>query len=202
VKVSCSERAAIVRRIDGDFLAAEVTTIEETRALDADAFTRATDHNQRFWELGDTFEIFLRPPGQAAYVELHVAPGNLRLHLRFADAAWMTRDPFVDPFGTSLASAELFRSRVWMPSDSARWCVLARIPAGSVCAVPTPLPGSTWAFSFSRYDYTRGADEPVLSSTSPHAIAAFHRQHEWGAVRFADAPASVGQRRRDASFGS
>ena len=43
VKVSCSERAAIVRPIDGDFLAAEVATIEETRALDADAFMRTRE---------------------------------------------------------------------------------------------------------------------------------------------------------------
>jgi ATP-dependent Lon protease len=43
VKVSCSERAAIARPIDGDFLAAEVATIEETRALDADAFIRTRE---------------------------------------------------------------------------------------------------------------------------------------------------------------
>ena len=38
VKVSCSERTAIVRPVDGDFLAAEVAPIEETRGLDAEAF--------------------------------------------------------------------------------------------------------------------------------------------------------------------
>ena len=43
VKVSCSERTAIVRPVGGDFLAAEVATIEETRALDPDAFTRARE---------------------------------------------------------------------------------------------------------------------------------------------------------------
>jgi ATP-dependent Lon protease len=32
-----------VRPIDGDFLAAEVATIEETRALDADAFIRTRE---------------------------------------------------------------------------------------------------------------------------------------------------------------
>jgi uncharacterized protein len=38
VKVSCSERAAIVRPIDRDFLAAEVSPIKEVRELDAEAF--------------------------------------------------------------------------------------------------------------------------------------------------------------------
>jgi len=39
VKVSCSERTAIVRPVGGDFLAAEVATIEETRAA-VDALIR------------------------------------------------------------------------------------------------------------------------------------------------------------------
>jgi len=43
VKVSCTERAAIVRPINGDFLSAEVATIEETRALDPEAFARARE---------------------------------------------------------------------------------------------------------------------------------------------------------------
>jgi hypothetical protein len=38
---------------------------------------------------------------------------------------------------------------------------------------------------FSRYDYTRGMGEPVLSSTSPHRRLDFHRQHEWGTLDFA-----------------
>jgi ATP-dependent Lon protease len=38
VKVSCSARAAIVRPHPGDFLAAEVEPIEETRAADQEAF--------------------------------------------------------------------------------------------------------------------------------------------------------------------
>jgi ATP-dependent Lon protease len=39
VRVSCSERAAIVRPIDRDFLAANIAPIEEVRGLDAEAFT-------------------------------------------------------------------------------------------------------------------------------------------------------------------
>jgi ATP-dependent Lon protease len=38
VKVSCAERATIVRSANRDFLAAEVAPIEETRALDMEAF--------------------------------------------------------------------------------------------------------------------------------------------------------------------
>lgn len=152
------------------------------RMTDEDIRTRVTADNQRFWELGDTFEIFLRPIEQASYVEFHVAPTNHRLQLRFADGEWTTRLPRVDPFATSLVPGQAFQSHAW--ARPGEWCVLAEIPGSSVCDSPGPLPGSSWAFSFSRYDETDGRDTPVISSTSPHAAPSFHRQHEWGLLRF------------------
>ncbi len=47
VKVSCSDRTAIVRPVDGDFLSAEVATIGETQALDPEAFIRAREISRR-----------------------------------------------------------------------------------------------------------------------------------------------------------
>jgi hypothetical protein len=41
-----------------------------------------------------------------------------------------------------------------------------------------------WRFSFSRYDYIRGRQEPILSSTSPHAWPDFHQREEWGTLIF------------------
>jgi hypothetical protein len=40
-------------------------------STDRDIFTNATALNQRLWELGDTFEIFLWPDGQTEYCEFH-----------------------------------------------------------------------------------------------------------------------------------
>jgi ATP-dependent Lon protease len=40
IKVSCSARAAVVRPHPGDFLAAEIKTVEETRAADQEAFAQ------------------------------------------------------------------------------------------------------------------------------------------------------------------
>jgi hypothetical protein len=150
---------------------------------DADIFTKATDHNQAFWELGDTFEIFLRPPDQEAYVELHVAPGNLHLHLRFPDAGFLARTPPADVFGLALRRPDAFASRVWVDEPGRRWFVLADIPTTAVCDHRGPLGGTEWRFSFSRYDYTRGRKDPVISSASPHAAPSFHRQQEWGRLR-------------------
>lgn len=162
---------------------------------DADIFTRAQRHNERFWELGDTFEMFLQPiPGQA-YVEFHVTPNNLRLQLRFAALPAVVAAAG-DPFETALIRADVFDSRTWMHAGAREWCVLAVIPAASVGGLtgddrgagpsgpaPAALAGVTWRFSFSRYDYTRGRDQPVISSSSAHGEPRFHRQHEWGVLR-------------------
>jgi hypothetical protein len=151
---------------------------------DTDIFTTATDDNQRFWELGDTFEMFLRPVEQESYVEFHVAPSNLRLQLRFPDAGWIARAAKADVFSLAVMPLNQFQSRTWVHADAHQWCALAVIPAASVCAQPGPLAGAEWRFSCSRYDHTRGRETPVLSSTSPHAAPSFHRQQEWGVLRF------------------
>jgi hypothetical protein len=85
-------------------------------------------------------------------------------------------------FREALIPGEAFRSKVWLEPD--RWVVLAEIPSALVCGAPVPLAGRQWRFSFSRYDYTRGRAEPVISSTSPHPQADFHRQQDWGFLWF------------------
>jgi len=152
--------------------------------IDADVCTTATADNQRFWEMGDTFEMFLRPDAQSAYVEFHVAPGNLQLQLRFPDGDWLSRTAPELAFSGALLPPGRFVSQAWVDRTLPGWCVLAKIPNQSVCDEPVPLDGTNWAFSFSRYDCTRGADAPVISSTSPHTLPRFHRQQEWGRLRF------------------
>ena len=148
---------------------------------DADVFTQARRNNDRFWELGDTFEMFLQPPGRRAYVELHVAPNNLRLQLQFAKPP-TARD--TDPFASALIHDQVFDSQAWIKPDETGWCVFAEIPAGALFDHP-PFASSTWRCSFGRYDATRGRRLPVISSSSPHTKPAFHRPHEWGKLHLA-----------------
>jgi hypothetical protein len=147
---------------------------------DADIFSDATDHNQRFWELGDSFEMFLQPVGQAAYVEFQVTPANLQLQLRFPDVGWRSRVSPEDAFSQALMSPGRFQSRIWVDTAAEQWTVLATIPAVSVSGRATLAVGEEWRFSFSRYDYTRSVVAPVISSTSAHAQPGFHRLEEWG----------------------
>jgi hypothetical protein len=158
---------------------------------DADIHTRATRDGQRLWELGDTFEIFVRPIDQRAYIEFHVTPSNQRLHLRFPGPEWRTDPARVDVVAEARVSPPAFESWTWAPAGAGRWYVLASIPSTSVQDAPAPLAGVAWTFSFSRYDYTRGAANPVISSSSPHLEPSFHRLQEWGVLRFAPATSPV-----------
>ena len=154
---------------------------------DADIFTRATAFNQRMWELGDTFEIFLQPAAAPGYVEFHVTPNNHRLQVAFANAAAYERVQASGCFEEVFVAGELFHSQTWCQPEKQTWWVYAEIPAASVGGTTGPLPGSEWRFSFSRYDYIRGRPEPILSSSSPHAVAGYHRRQEWGTLRFVPA---------------
>jgi len=149
--------------------------------FDVDVFTRAEQHNERFWQLGDTFEMFLQPTGSQTYVELHVAPNNRRLQLRFAKPPSASDR---DPFAAALIDDQMFDSRTWVIPAEHGWRVFAHVRAEAVGHGPGPLPSSKWRFSFGRYDATRGRTEPVISSTAPHTVPAFHRPHEWGELHF------------------
>jgi hypothetical protein len=85
---------------------------------------------------------------------------------------WMIRRPVIETRVRILAARE-------------RWQVLAIVPFSLVVQARPVTAGARWRFSFSRYDYTRGMGEPVLSSTSLHRRLDFHRQHEWGTLDFA-----------------
>jgi hypothetical protein len=174
-----------------DFAPAQVRTGWRGNSLlvfaeltDTDIYNQATRLNQRIWELGDAFEIFLRPEEQSTYVEFHISPENQRLQLRFPDASWLAELRKTGSIEKVLIQGEAFRSLTWVQPDAGKWFVYAEIPASSVFNQPHPIKGSQWHFSFSRYDYTRGRKAPVISSTSPHTVANFHRQEEWGLLKF------------------
>ncbi len=162
-----------------DFLGAEVRVGRVADQLlvlatipDVDIFTRVTEPNQRTWELGDVFEIFLKPESENHYREFHVTPANIRTQLGFS-AEGATREVLPDG---------IFESRVWI--ESGRWIVLASIPCRVITNRSSIENGERWRFSFCRYDAFQDWRMPVLSSTSPHPIPKFHRLAEWGLLVF------------------
>ena len=162
-----------------DFLPAEVRVGRSASQVlvlatipDWDIFTLATEPNQKTWELGDVFEIFLKPENETNYREFHVTPANIRTQLGFSTEG---AAPEFLPDG-------IFESRVWI--ESSRWIVLASIPCAAVTNRTKMDSGERWRFSFCRYDAFQDGRKPVLSSTSPHPVPKFHRPVEWGVMVF------------------
>lgn len=123
--------------------------------------TSAAADNQRLWELGDVFEIFLQVEGSGAYTELHVAPNGVRMHLRFPENLPVT------PVGFP-ASAKL---------TAGGWRVEAEVPA-DVCGLARFEAGRELRVSFCRYD--AGTDSPpVLSTSAAHSAVSFHHPEDW-----------------------
>jgi hypothetical protein len=152
---------------------------------DADIFNPEKQFNALSFMKGDVFEIFLRPCDQDAYFEFHVTPENQKLQLRFPSSAELAApraQPGLPP--EWFISHRVIESRVRVNTATQRWEVAAEIPLDLICEASRPQSGSRWLFSFSRYDYTRGREKPLLSSTSPHTVLNFHRQEDWGELRF------------------
>lgn len=184
-------RQSWLARPEADFAPAKVWTGRREQALlvfaelnDADIFTSATRPNERLWELGDTFEIFLRPANQPAYSELQIAPNNQRLQLRFANTDALEQARRSNSLDTALVHNITFNSWIWVRPEISRWYALAEIPAATICDASSPLRDSVWHFSFCRYDYTHGRSEPVISSTSTLSRPDFHRLSEWRTMQF------------------
>jgi hypothetical protein len=164
-----------------DFLPAEIRVgwtpsrlIVLAEIPDRDIFTKATGSNQRMWELGDVFEIFLQAVDRSDYVELHVTPPNLRLQYQIESPGKPA----------TVLSDGVFSSRVKIDTSNQKWTVYAEVPSTLVTGRDQIATGEAWLFSFSRYDASRDGRPPILSSTSPHQAINFHCIHEWGKIAF------------------
>ncbi len=147
---------------------------------DTDIFNLSVELNQHVYKLGDTFEIFLRPLSGEEYIEFHVTPDNQHMQIRWPRARRSFKDKGWIP---NFLSKRSFQSWTQVDSSHNRWRILAAIPYETL-GISAPQEGEEWLYSFGRYDYTRGFKRPILSSTSPHRVRDFHRQHEWNRLVF------------------
>jgi hypothetical protein len=139
---------------------------------DAEVQTRATADNQRLWELGDVFEVFLQVEGRADYIELHVAPNAVRMHLRFPhvlsrDEPWPFQQLFVNPVGFHAKAGEL-------PGG---WWAGLEIPC-ALLGLKCLTAGLVLRAGFCRYDYGPSG-EAICSSTAILSEMNFHQPEEW-----------------------
>jgi hypothetical protein len=179
-----------------DFLSGEVKTGWTSKALwiyavmhDSDIFHKADEAGQRILNNGDVFEIFLQPKRGGSYHEFHITPKNRTYQL------FWPQETSVHNLRSGVGNGELGDFQVenigfqsWTKVEHGLWRVLAMVPASRLYEDEIHL-GGTCRFSFCRYDMKRRPDgspkrPAVLSSTSPHRVADFHRLGEWRELIF------------------
>lgn len=144
---------------------------------DKDIFNPETGENKPFFQKGDTFEIFLQPEGSQPYYEFHVGPANQHFRLRIPSTeAFANKEP--GSLESWLVGNTYFESQVRLEPEKNVWWVEMKIDLPKLAENQASLP-KRWCFNFGRYDYTRGMDEPVLSSSSELTKLSFHRLQEW-----------------------
>jgi hypothetical protein len=157
------------------WLAATTTSFVVLAELDdVDIHSRGERHNDPLWDLGDVFEIFVRQTARPDYFEFHVAPNGVTVDLHYP---WLYASR-ANGVGQYMRAETLFRSCAIADPARNRWRVAAEIPVDRLVPPECARGKGTWQFSFSRYDCGPGRPE-VVSSTSAHAIADFHRAEEW-----------------------
>lgn len=84
---------------------------------------------------------------------------------------------------TVAGNPHAFGSRVTILAGGQGWRIHARIPADTLPGGRTLRQGDQFHLSFSRYDADQKGVKTILSSTSPHKVASYHRRHEWRLVQ-------------------
>lgn len=132
--------------------------------------------NERTWELGDVFEVFLQVPPRSDYVEFHVTPENQRLQLGWtSDGLKLVRSGALSLENFLLPQTDSIESATSIASD--HWAIRVAIPARAI-GIDAYIAGMPLRAAFCRYDCGT-KPEPVFSSTAPLTHCSFHRCEEW-----------------------
>jgi hypothetical protein len=149
---------------------------------DDEVTTRATADSQYLWEMGDVFEVFLEAEGAGYYTEMHVAPGNHRLHLRIRPLDFEAmRNKLLTP-SDLMVRPPGFTSKSAITATG--WTTQVTIPAAAVDPRAAISRESRWKASFCRYDAWSDGRPPTLSSTSFHQKPSFHERNDWRPLCF------------------
>jgi len=165
--------ARLARTVDALLVAVELE--------DADVFNPVEAFNEPAFLRGDVVEVFLLPAGTDRYIELHTTPDGVLFQLR-CTVGWRARCIPGAPldFRDRLVASPV--AKVLTRRTSAGWSAYLEIPLALTEGLP--LPGAVWRACVCRYDYTRGREQPVLSSTSALTKLDFHQTGCWDRLVF------------------
>lgn len=152
------------------------------RFEDEDIFNPVTAFNEPAYEFGDVCEVFVAPEGVGRYAEIHVTPAGALWQVSFPEgwiaAHWTGVD--VGPVEDLYVWEPKTRVQTWI--EGSTWSAFLAVPFALLGASPSE--NSRWRISICRYDYTRGKEAPVESSTSQLPKFNFHLCDSWNAISF------------------
>ncbi len=154
----------------------------DAHLVDDAIFTTASRRNDELYRLGDTLELFAGAVGEDAYVEYHFSPNDLVMQLFWPRSI---RELNVrESGGIQTFMREENESRHVLCWTEKGWRVSGMLAASALGVQSDTLTSRNWEISFGRYDYSPLNSTPVISSTSRHEQASFHRRFEWTQVEF------------------
>jgi hypothetical protein len=143
---------------------------------DADVHSKSSNDNQKMWELGDVFEMFIQIEGQEDYFELHITPTNTRFQAHKPNVVGT-----IEPGGTYmpiehwLVSPVQFKATATQTPDG--WIATMEIPP-SLLGYQQFETGQQLRINFARYDGGPGR-EPDISASANHQTPSFHQPDDW-----------------------
>jgi len=150
---------------------------------DRDIGNRATGFNEKTWQTGDVFEVFIQVEPDT-YYEFHITPENRHLFLKWTSdlrEAVKRREATLED--TMIADRSFLQSETQIHSEANHWSVHARIPFDKIGLDPNrTYPDLKVAFA--RYDSFSDDRPPVLSATPAFAKANYHDRSAWHPIRF------------------
>ncbi len=139
----------------------------------------ADGFNQKTWQTGDVFELFIQAATDR-YYEVHVTPENQNLFLRWSPATFAAVKKGEYSFQDALITDRDFAtSRTQVFPKEGYWTVFLHLPYASLELEKSELDDAPIKVAFTRYDVTPGREKAVLSATPAFPRASFHIIDAW-----------------------
>lgn len=150
---------------------------------DRDIGNLATGFNEKTWQSGDVFEIFIQT-NPDNYYEFHITPENKHLFLTWtAERIAAFRNEKANLGEAMLTDRDTLRSGTQIRETEAYWTVYARIPFEKLGLQPSAANAEV-KVAFARYDAFSDGRPPVLSATPDFPEVNFHDRSAWHPIRF------------------
>lgn len=156
---------------------------------DADLFADITEHDGKTW-FNDVFELFFKPAvDKAGYYEFHVSAAGTIMDVFLPRRDFTDFDKVVKRGRFHLETKVVRRGTLNQRDDTdTGWSVEGRIPWTDFLRTGgRPEVDERWRFALCRYDYTKGREQPELSTIAPlnsKQTPDFHAHEDFATLRF------------------